>query len=291
MCGAVPLASAHCRNSLMERAWKGAFMTAGRLQLVHVTARAYAVLVLLLGFFDLAFGVFMLATAGHGAPAGIVFVVPGFVLAALGAVLWLGAYWAAPLALVTSLVPGVFPFLWYDLAAGRTPMTAWWNIPGLAAPAIFLVLTVLLLVSLLRARTSIDRTRLAGPTASKVLAAVVLTYGLCLALLGAVELTMRGRTEATVPFGYFLALPGASLLVLCRFIWRDRIWAMIAAFAASLMPWVYPILWPALSGGQAALDWFDLTVLVVPTLFGLLVAYAVLSTLGRGRRSATGPAR
>jgi hypothetical protein len=193
--------------------------------------------------------------------------------------------------LIASLVPGVFPFLWYDLAAGRTPMTAWWNIPGLAAPAIFLDLTVLLLVSLLWARTSIDRTRLSGPTAPKVLAAVALTYGFCLVLLGAVELTVRSRGEATVPFGYFLALPGAGLLALGRFIWRDRIWAMIAAFAASLMPWVYPILWTGLAGGQATLDWFDMTLFVVPTLFGLLVAYAVLSTLVRGRRNATDPAR
>jgi hypothetical protein len=266
-------------------------MTAGRLQLVHLTARIYAVLALLLGLFDLAFGVFMLATAGHAAPAGIVFVMPGFVLASLGAVLWLGAYWAAPLALVASLIPGVFPFLWYDLAAGRTPMTAWWNMPGLAAPIVFLILTMLMLVSLLRARTSTDRTHHSGPTASKVLAVVALTYGLCLMLLGAAELTARGRGEATVQLGYFLVLPGASLLALASFIWRDRIWAMIAAFAASLMPWVYPLLWMALARGQAVLDWFDITLFVVPTLFGLLVAYALLSTLARGRRNATEPAR
>lgn len=266
-------------------------MTADRQRLVLVTARLYAVLALLFGLFDLAFGVFMLATGGHAAPAGIAYVVPGFILAALGAVLWLGAWWAAPLVLATSLVPGVFPLLWYDLAAGRTPMAAWWNILGLAAPTIFLILTVLLLVSLLRARTSIDRFSLSGPTASKALAAVVLTYGSCLVLLGALELIARGRAESAVPFGYFLALPGATLLALAGFVWRDRIWAMITAFAVSLVPWVYPLSWTAADWGAATLDWFDVTLLVVPTLFAFLVAYAVLSTLRRRRMNATNPAR
>ena len=266
-------------------------MTAGRQKLVRMTARVYAVLALFFGFFELTFGVFLLATGSHAAPVGIAHVVPGFVLAALGAVLWLGAYWAAPLAFAASLIPRVLPFLWYELAAGRTPMTAWWDILGLATPIVFLILTVLLLVSVLRARAANDAARLSHPTASKVLAAVALTYGLCLLLLGALELTARARTEPDVPLGYFLALPGAALLALASFIWRDRIWAMIAAFAASLLPWVYPILWREFAGGHAVLDWFNLTLFAVPTLFGILTAYAVLSTLRRGRMNATNPAR
>lgn len=275
----------------LEEGSKAAVMNAGRQQPAHTAARVYAVFVLLFGLFDLTLGVFMLARASHAAPVGILYVVPGFILAALGAVLWLRAYWAAPLALAVSLIPGVFPFLWYDLVAGRAPMLAWWSTPGLVAPIIFLILTVLLLVSVLRARTSVDRIRSSGPTASKILAAVVLTYGLCLVLLGALELTARDRGESYVPFGYFLMLPGATLLVLGAFIWRDRIWAMIAAFAASLIPWLYPIFWTDVAGGQGTLDWFNLTLLVVPGMFSIIVAYAVLSTLRRRWMNATSAAR
>lgn len=266
-------------------------MTAGRQHLVQVTARFYSVLALLFGSFDLTFGVFLLARGSHAAPLGIVYVVPGFILVALAAVLWLGAYWAAPLVLAASLIPEVFPILWYSLATGRAPMAAWWTIPGRAVPIVFLILTVLLLVSVLRARTSTDRTRPSGPTAAKVLAAVVLTYGFCLVLLGALELTARARAEFGVPLGYFLALPGAALLALGGFIWRDRIWAMIAAFAASLMPWVYPLFWAEADRGAVTLDWFNVTLLVVPTVFGILATYAVLSTLIRRRMKATSPAR
>jgi hypothetical protein len=65
---------------------------------------------------------------------------------------------------------------------------------------------------------------------------------------------------------------------------------MIAAFAASLVPWVYPLLWTEVDRGAVILDWFGVTLLVVPTLFGVLVAYAVLSTIARARRNATDPA-
>lgn len=271
-------------------------MTAGRQQLARTTARVYAVLVLLFGFFELTFGVFIMVMGSHAAPVGISLVVPGFILVALGSVLWLGAYWAAPLAFVCALFPGVFPFLWYHLAAGRVPTGSWLDILGLTVPTVFLVLTVLLLVSALRARPANGGTRLPGPTAPRALAAVAFSFGLCLLVLGTLDLNLRTPSDLSVPrVGYFLALPGAVLLALGPFIWLDRIWAMIAAFAASLTPWVYPIVWllwmDHIRGYPSPAwfrpDWFSLSLMVVPTFFGILTVCAVLSTLRRGRTSAT----
>jgi hypothetical protein len=69
---------------------------------------------------------------------------------------------------------------------------------------------------------------------------------------------------------------------------------MITAFAVCLIPWVYPLFWMEVAGGAGTLDsfdWFNATLLAVPTLFGMLATYAVLSTLRRRRTNATSPTR
>ena len=59
---------------------------------------------------------------------------------------------------------------------------------------------------------------------------------------------------------------------------------MIAAFAVSLNPWVYPFLAVVFGGfGGLRLEPESLLLLVVPTLFGMLAGYSVLSALKRRR--------
>jgi hypothetical protein len=155
---------------------------------------------------------------------------------------------------------------------------------------------VLLFVFALRAGAANGGARLPGPAASRVLAAVACTFGLCLLLLGVLDLNLRTPADlSVVRAGYFLAWPGAVLLALAPFIGRDRIWAMVAAFAALLVPWVYPIVWMLWwdyhTGRYPGLDWFGLTLFVVPTLFGILTVSAVVSTLRQTRMRATSTMR
>ena len=124
-------------------------------QLIGSLGRTSAVIALVFGAVELAYGIYLLETAGHALFLGITYVVPGLILLALGAVILLGVNWAVPLAFVSSLFPTVVPFLWYDLVAGRSPIVTWQGIVGLGVPAIFLILTLLLMVS--RGATPSDR--------------------------------------------------------------------------------------------------------------------------------------
>jgi hypothetical protein len=122
-------------------------------------ARTYAMLVLAHAAIFAGMGVYMLRYGGHAGPAGL----PLLLLSALSAVLvifiWRAHRWAAVAALFVSFVPGVWPVLWSQLTgawklpagaqttiviAGRHIFVPWWEVPFLAAPVIFAVLTVML---------------------------------------------------------------------------------------------------------------------------------------------------
>ena len=88
----------------------------------------------------LAFAVRIFVYGGHGAPAGMLFLIPSVLLAPLIVFLWRGRLWASLVTFGVSLIPGMWPLLWYDVAAGRTP--SWLDMLFLAPPAVSLVLTI-----------------------------------------------------------------------------------------------------------------------------------------------------
>ena len=182
-------------------------------------------------------------------------------------------------------LPNVVPFLWYDLVAGRSPMLTWHGMLGLGLPAIFFIVALLLMVSRFKGTTPSDRRSTA--TTPKALSAVAFIYGLVLLFVGVLMLARQDRRPPfeQIPSGYMLVFPGAALLLLNGLVRRGQVFAMLAAFVASLVPWIYPMFWLEVSGGRMVLDWFNLSHLVIPTLFGILVATAVLSVLREGQGS------
>ena len=134
-----------------------------------IVSRTYAAavflhVILLLG---LAWDIFL--HGGHAAPAGMLFLLPGVLLAALIAFLWRGRPWAAVTAFVVSFVPGVWPLLWGQLSgagtspgqatvviAGRRLLFPWWEIWLLLAPVSFAALSVMLLLATAKTRSVAD---------------------------------------------------------------------------------------------------------------------------------------
>ena len=107
--------------------------------------RVYASLTVSFGVFELLFGVFLFVLNHHGSgPVGMIFVVPGLILATCGIALWRSLWWGSPLAIVASLVPWIVPFAWYPTPAQfHNPLAIWLDLVGLAAPATFVIFALL----------------------------------------------------------------------------------------------------------------------------------------------------
>jgi hypothetical protein len=103
-------------------------VTDRRQQAARIIDRVYASLTASYGVFDILFGVFAFVMDHHGSgPVGMIFVIPGLVLAGCGVALWRGARWASPLAVMASLVPWVVPFVWYPTATQLHSPSATWG--------------------------------------------------------------------------------------------------------------------------------------------------------------------
>ena len=128
-------------------------MTARNQRLARTITVAYASAVLLYGAHELQFGLLMFFADHHGTGFfGAIFIVPGLILFGLGVALLLGARWTLFLPVVVALFPSVVPFAWY-----RGPAHTWVDIVGLAAPAILLVLALLLFALGLKVKRPGDR--------------------------------------------------------------------------------------------------------------------------------------
>ena len=108
-------------------------------------SKTYAAVVSCYVVLLLAFAVHTFVYGGHSAPAGMLFLIPSVLLAPLIVFLWRGRLWASLVTFGVSLVPGVWPLLWYDVAAGRTP--SWLDMLFLGPPGVFLILTVAFLTA------------------------------------------------------------------------------------------------------------------------------------------------
>jgi len=115
---------------------------------IRPIAKIYAAVLLPYGLFLICDGVWIFLNVHLHAPVhmlSLVYAAPGAVLAVLSIFLWLGHAWPAVPALAASLVPGGWPILWNEIAAGRTPIgLGWEGILLLAAPAAFAANTVIL---------------------------------------------------------------------------------------------------------------------------------------------------
>ena len=139
-------------------------MTGRNPRLAQAITVVYASLVLLYSAYELQFGLLIFFADHHGTGfVGTVFIVPGFILFALGVALLLGARWASFLPAVVALFPSVVPFAWLRGPAHlRTPLATWMDIVGLAAPAVFLVLALLAFALRLKGKHLYDRNLSSG---------------------------------------------------------------------------------------------------------------------------------
>lgn len=111
---------------------------------IRLVTVMYAVVLSLNSTFLIWSGVWIFLHVHRHAPFEILYLVPGVAIALLSAFLWLGHAWPAVPPFVASLVPGVWPLLWGQLAAGRTPIVPPWDyILLLNAAAVFGILMVI----------------------------------------------------------------------------------------------------------------------------------------------------
>jgi hypothetical protein len=143
----------------------------------------YAVVVSLYCLFLLAAGVWLFPVQTHGGPLGLMFLMLGILFVPLAILLWRGKVWAGVVALLISFYPGVWPFLWNEIAGCAQPLSRWlsegvalsvvWSqffaclrrplssmswvhAVMLAAPAVFAALTVICLAGRTRAKPAAD---------------------------------------------------------------------------------------------------------------------------------------
>jgi hypothetical protein len=115
---------------------------------IRSIAKVYAAALLPYGLFLMGQGIWILLTVHLHAPVhmlSLVYAAPGAVLTALSVFFWLGHAWPAVPTLAASMVPGIWPILWWSIATGRTPVhLGWEGILTLAAPAAFAAITAML---------------------------------------------------------------------------------------------------------------------------------------------------
>ena len=119
-------------------------------------SKTYAAVVSFYVVLLLAFAVRIFVYGGHGAPAGMLFLIPSVLLAPLIVFLWRGRLWASLVTFGVSLIPGMWPLLWYDVAAGHTPSGL--AMLFLAPPVVFLMLTIAFLTDNKRRSSLSSRT-------------------------------------------------------------------------------------------------------------------------------------
>jgi len=108
-------------------------------------SKTYAAVVSFYVVVLLAFAVRIFVYGGHGAPAAMLFLIPSVLLAPLIVFLWRGRLWASLVTFGVSLIPGIWPLLWYDVAANHTPSGL--AMLFLAPPVVFLMLTIAFLTA------------------------------------------------------------------------------------------------------------------------------------------------
>lgn len=215
-----------------------------------VFARVYAALAYVCGLV-LIFGAAAVADT-HAAGAFIFILLPGALLAVLSPFIWSGWRSAMILALAVSVVLEL-------MVVGNAPAN--WAL-FLAMPVLFGALTVVGFVAGPRRTTGSARR-----VVDKVFGAAVYVYSLVVVLMAPLNHTV----QLGAPRVALYALPLSMLLgSLSIFVWRGRIWAMLAAFALTLAHWLV----------LASIDpsfWGSTPHIAAPVIGGILAAVGIVS--------------
>ena len=228
-----------------------------------IIGRAYAVLSYVASLM-LLFGAAVL-TSTHARVAFIFVFLPGILLAVLSRFIWTGSRSAMILAFAVAVA--------LELIVVDNSPESW---------GLFLALPVLfgMLMAAGLAAASPPSAGVRARIADEVYAAVVYFAGLLAVFMAPFNHSRSFGLPSVALYALLLGLAAGALSV---FIWRGRIWAMIAAFALALAHWL------ALASMDSSL-WGSLPNIAAPVVSGILTVVCIASAARTKRAERTGSA-
>lgn len=223
-----------------------------------ILVRVYAALVYLCSL-ALMFGAAVL-TSTHARIAFIFVFLPGVLLAVLSVFVWSGRRSAMILAFAVAVA--------VELMMAANNPADWWQF--LAMPVLFGALAGGGLLSrstngAAARRVVEDRVVEEGRVADEVYAAAVYFTGLLAVFMAPFNHTRHFGTTGVALYALLVGVVAGSLSV---FIWRGKVWAMIATFVLSLAHWL------VLAGIDPSL-WTAFPFIAAPAAFGILTVVCI----------------
>jgi hypothetical protein len=223
-----------------------------------VIARAYAALVYIASLVLLYAAAVLTGT--HAREAFIFVFLPGIIFAVLALFIWTGH--RSAMILACALGVGL------ELMMATNDPASWGYF--LVLPVVFGGLTALGLVS-----PPMANARASAPVADEVYAAVVYFAALLAVFMAPFN---HSRQLGLQVVALYALAAGIVLGVLSVFIWRGKVWAMVAAFALSLAYWL------ALAGMNPML-WRSPAFALAPLVSGVLTVICIATRISQARRS------